>query len=122
MQLVNAVSQNCYRCAETSKLNFFHGHGHTVKCLANHVIKKNPSKLEREETEGERERERERERFQTDIGSNSSLLPAMLLSTLLVILPFYIFSLCARTRSLCVWVCGCVSVSVSVCTGVTLRK
>ena len=48
-QLVNAVSQSCYKCAETSELNFFHGYTciqHSV-ILDNHVIQTNPSKFDK---------------------------------------------------------------------------
>ena len=43
-QLINAVSQSSYKCAETSELNSFQGH--TIKFLGKHVIQTNPCKYD----------------------------------------------------------------------------
>ena len=43
-QLINAVSQSSYKCAETSELNSFQGH--TIKFLGKHVIQTNPSEFD----------------------------------------------------------------------------
>ena len=54
-QLINAISQSSYKCAETLELNFFHGHTMihiyiyiytTLTFLGKHVIQTNPSKFD----------------------------------------------------------------------------
>ena len=47
-QLINAVAQRSYKCAETSELNFFHGHTciyTTLRFSGKYVIQTNPSNL-----------------------------------------------------------------------------
>ena len=51
-QLINAVSQSSYKCAETAELKFLHGHTYkyiqvtTLKFLCKHVIQTNLSQWE----------------------------------------------------------------------------
>ena len=44
-QLINAVSQSSYRCAQTSEINLFHVYT-TIRFLGKHVIQTNPSKID----------------------------------------------------------------------------